>query len=404
MPFQLSDKTILLGVCGSIAAYKACELASRLTEGGAIVLCALTHSAQELVRPATFEAITGNPVITKMFSEAYHPEIEHISVAQRAQLFLIAPATANMIAKVAHGIADDWLSTTLLATRAPLVFAPAMNTHMYLHPATQTNIALLRERGVYFVGPGEGRLACGMTGIGRMADIQDVLDCAAIACYNQKDLSGKKVLISSGPNHEPIDPMRYIGNRSSGKMGRCLALEFLCRGAEVCVVSGPSCVPPPYGASVIHVTTADEMYEAMTVRAAESDIIIGAAAVADYKVANCQHTKIKRGNSEIILHLTPNRDIIASIAKAKKHGQIVVGFAAETDSPIEHGQEKLLEKQLDLLIVNTIGGASCAVGSDLVQAWILGPGQSPEMFSSISKDHLAHAIVDRIHFLLSSRN
>jgi phosphopantothenoylcysteine decarboxylase / phosphopantothenate---cysteine ligase len=315
MPF--AGKTVLLGVCGSIAAYKACDLASRLREYGANVVCALTKAAQQLAHPAAFEAITGNRVVTDMFAPVENPEIEHIAIARKAALFLIAPATANILAKAAHGIADDWLSTTLLATKAPVLYAPAMNTNMYLHPATQANITLLRERGASFVGPASGMLACRTEGVGRLAEIADIMDAAIIASHTSKDYQGKRVLITSGPNHEPIDPMRYVGNRSSGKMGHLLALEALCRGAEVCVVSGPATVRPPCGAEVVSVHTADEMYDAVMARAADYDIIIGAAAVADYKAETVLESKIKRREESFTLRLKPNRDIIASVAAAK---------------------------------------------------------------------------------------
>ena len=394
MPF--AEKTVLLGVCGSIAAYKACELASRLNEQGATVLCALTRSAQELVRPATFEAITGTCAITDMFTSASTPEIEHISVAQRAHLALVAPATANILAKAAHGIADDWLSTTLLATRAPILYAPAMNTNMYDHPATRSNIDLLKERGASFVGPGSGRLACGTEGVGRMADIPDILDVARIAASPVKNLSGKRVLITSGANHEPIDPMRYIGNRSSGKMGRALALEALCRGAEVCVVSGPSTVPPPYGAQTVLVNTAGEMYDAVMERAAQYDIIIGAAAVADYRVESPADQKIKRKDEALTLRLKPNRDIIAAVATEKRPGQIVIGFAAETNDVVQNAEQKMHKKRLDMLVANTIGGPRCAVGADRGCAHILMPGKPTEHLEEIDKSALAALVFDRL--------
>lgn len=391
-----AQKTVLLGVCGSIAAYKACELASRLREQGASVVCALTGSAQKLVQAATFEALTGNRAVTEMFSPFSAPEVEHISLARKADLFLVAPATANMIAKAAHGIADDWISTTLLATRAPIIFAPAMNTQMYTHPATQSNLALLRQRGVLIVEPASGRLACGEEGPGRLADIPDILDAARIAMTPVKDYAGKRVLITSGPNHEPIDPMRYIGNRSSGKMGYALALEALCRGAEVCVISGPALVSLPRGATVVKVSTAGEMYDAVMSRVADFDIIIGAAAVADYRVECPLPAKIKRQDEPLSLRLLPNRDIIAAVAAAKRPEQKVVGFAAESNDLIKHGEQKLLNKRLDMLVANTIGGDQCAVGADKENAFILVPGKPAEELVQIEKSALATLIFDRL--------
>ena len=395
-----AEKTILLGVCGSIAAYKACELASRLVEQGATVLTALTHSARQLIQPASFEAITGNRVITDMFAPVPEPEIEHIAVARRANLFLVAPATANMLAKAAQGICDDWLSTTLLATRAPILFAPAMNTLMYTHPATQANIALLRDRGAGFVGPGSGRLACGDEGPGRLADIPDILDAAVIAVHPDKDLAGRRVLITSGPNHEPVDPVRFLGNRSSGKMGRALALEALRRGAGVCVISGLVEIRPLHGAEIVAITTTREMHQAVMDRAAEYDFIIGAAAVADYHVDGPAEDKIKRGASKHTLTLSPNPDIIADVAARKRPGQCVVGFAAETRDILAHAQEKMTRKGLDMIVANTVGGAHCAISADQGDAWILMPGRAPEHLPHIEKTALACRIFNHLAALV----
>ncbi len=394
MTAVFAEKTVLLGVCGSIAAYKACDLASRLVEQGAEVLTALTQSAQRLIQPAAFEAITGNRAIAEMFTPIASPEIEHISVARRAHLFLIAPATANVLAKAAHGLADDWLSTALLATRAPVLFAPAMNTAMYEHPATQANIALLRERGASFVGPGIGRLACGAVGPGRLADVTDILDAAVVAAHPVKDFAGKRVLITSGPNLEPIDPVRYIGNRSSGKMGRALALEALRRGARVCMISGPVAAQPPYGVEVIPASTAKEMFDAALSRMDAFDIFIAAAAVADYRVEKAADAKIKRSGEPLRLALIPNPDIVAAVAKARRPGQIIVGFAAESQDLLPNAAKKLSEKGLDMIVANTVGGARCAIGADAGEAWILAPGKTPEALGAVDKTDLARRIFD----------
>ena len=394
LPF--AEKNVLLGICGSIAAYKACELASRLREQCARVDCALTASARHLVQPAALEALTGTPVITDMFPLVTCPEQGHIAVAQRAHLCLVAPATANILAKAACGIADDWLSTTLLATRAPILYAPAMNTNMYTHPATQANIEILRKRGAAFIGPASGRLACGTEGLGRLADIPDILDAAFCAVHQDKDFSGKRVLITSGPNHEPIDPVRFIGNRSSGKMGRALALEALCRGAEVGMITGPAQVNPPSGVKTTQVNTADEMYDAVLSCMNEYDIIIGAAAVADFKIERPETGKIKRGEDRIVLHLKPNRDIIAAVAGAKRPGQRVVGFAAETDDLLLRAEHKLRQKRLDMIIANRVGGEACAIGADHADAYVLIPGQDPEKLEYATKSHLARTIFDRL--------
>jgi phosphopantothenoylcysteine decarboxylase / phosphopantothenate---cysteine ligase len=399
MSLLYADKTILLGVCGSIAAFRACDLASQLTQQGATVLTAMTKSAQQLVCPASFEAITGQSVITEMFSPVPMPGVEHIAVAQRADLFLIAPATANILAKAAHGIADDWLSTTLLATRAPILFAPAMNTAMYTHPATQANIALLKARGALFVGPASGNLACGDTGLGRLADRDDILDAVAIALHTDKDFAGKRVLITSGPNYEPIDPVRFIGNRSSGKMGRALALEALRRGADVCVVSGPAEAKLPAVAEVVSVSTAAQMHEAVMARADSCDVIIAAAAVADYRVEAASEQKIKRTGESITLTLTPNPDIIAAVAAQKRSGCKVIGFAAESHDVVSNAAAKLKKKNLDMIVANRVGGEKDAIGADASEAWLLLPDQEPESQGCIEKAVLASRIFDSIRDL-----
>ncbi|HPO11814.1 MAG TPA: bifunctional phosphopantothenoylcysteine decarboxylase/phosphopantothenate--cysteine ligase CoaBC [Candidatus Hydrogenedentes bacterium] len=400
MAGPFADKEIVLGVTGSIAAYKACEIASRLVEGGARVTAVLTKNAQQFVGPASFEAITGRRTITGMFERLETPEIEHISLARRANLFLIAPATANSIAKAAHGIADDWLSTTLLATRAPVLFAPAMNTHMYQHAATQANIQTLKARGCYFVGPGSGALACGEIGEGRLIDPPAILEAANILLCEKKDLAGKKVLITSGATHEPLDPVRFIGNRSSGKMGRMLALEALRRGASVTVVSGPAHVPLPYDAAVINVKTAQEMLEAVKERFAEADIFIAAAAVADYRIDNPAEEKHKRNGEALTLSLTPNPDIAAYAGIQKRPGQITVGFAAETHDLIAYAEEKLAKKNLDMIVANQVGGENCAFGSDTAWAWLLTPGNPPEQLHLIAKEELTGRIFDAVAALL----
>lgn len=395
-----ADKEIVLGVTGSIAAYKACELASRLIEAGARVTPVLTRNALQFVGTASFEAITGRRAITEMFEPLNNPDIEHIAVAQRAHLFLIAPATANIMAKAAHGIADDWLSTTLLATRAPILFAPAMNTLMYTHPATQANVALLRERGCQFVGPDSGHLACGMVGPGRLADTPRILDAAGVALCAEKDLQGRRILITSGANHEPIDPVRFIGNRSSGKMGRALAYEALRRGASVTVICGPVTVAPPDGVEWIRVETASEMFEAVKKRLTNADVFIGAAAVADYRVEKPLAEKHKRGSAPLALTLTPNPDIAAHVGASKRAGQIAVGFAAETHDLIENAREKLARKKLDLIVANEVGGERSAIGADTSNAHIIAADGVDQSLPGISKDDLAAQLFDRIAALL----
>lgn len=391
-----AGKEIVLGVTGSIAAYKACELASRLREQGAMVRAALTRAALSFVGPASFEGITGQPAITEMFDPVQNPEIEHIAVARRADLFLIAPATANVLAKAAHGIADDWLATTLLATRAPILFAPAMNTQMYLHAATQANIALLRERGCHFVGPGAGQLACGEVGPGRLIEPGPILEAAAVLLCREKDLAGKHVLLTSGANHEPIDPVRFIGNRSSGRMGHALALEALRRGARVTVVSGPCEVPPPHAAETVRVQTAAEMLAAVAERFDAADIFVAAAAVADYRVDMPRAEKHKRTGASQSITLVPNADIAAEMGRRKRPGQVLVGYAAETNDFVAHAEEKLRRKGLDLIVANQVGTADSGFGTETNRAWLLAPGKPVEELGLVTKEALAARVFDAV--------
>lgn len=394
------SKYIVLGVTGSIAAYKACEIASLLVKAGAQVQAVLTESAREFVGPATFEGITGHRVITGMFEAGQNQEIEHIAVAQRADLFLIAPATANIIAKAAHGIADDWLSTTLLATRAPILFAPAMNTNMYEHVATQANIEILQARGCRFIGPDVGRLACNTIGPGRLVSPEKIVEAAELLVAGERDLEGKHVLITSGANHEPIDPVRYIGNRSSGKMGRAIAQEALARGARVTVIAGPAQVGPPPGAEIVRVETALEMQRAVMAHVKDAHVVIGAAAVADYRVENPSDTKRKRSGGPMTIQLTENPDIIAGVSGARENGLIVVGFAAETDHLVENAKKKITEKGLDLIVANQVGGADSAFGSDTVKASIIDADHKVEDCDVVTKEELAHRLMDRVAAML----
>lgn len=396
MSSDFDGKVIVLGVTGSIAAYKACEIASRLVEAGATVLPVLSAGGREFIGAASLEGITGQRVISEMFEPAQNPDIEHIAVARRADLFLIAPATANIIAKAAHGLADDWLTTTLLATRAPILFAPAMNTMMYQHPATQDNIALLKSRGCRFVGPGTGALACGEFGPGRLIETPAILESARIALRNDHSLSGKRVLITSGGNHEPLDPVRYIGNRSSGKMGYAIALEALMRGAEVTVVSGPCEVAPPDLARVIDAPTALAMLDAVNTCLPQSDIFIAAAAVADYRVDHPALEKKKRDESGLDLALVPNPDIAAHVGLARRPGQIAVGFAAETADILHNAAAKLARKHLDLIVANDVKSPDSGFGAETTRAWFLATGSAPEALPLVTKTELAHRLFDRI--------
>jgi phosphopantothenoylcysteine decarboxylase/phosphopantothenate--cysteine ligase len=403
MKRNISSKEIVLGVTGSIAAYKACELASRLVELGANVTPVLTRSATELVGPATFEAITGHRAITAMFEPLQNPEVEHIAVALRADLYLIAPATANFIAKAAHGIADDWLTTTLLATQAPLLIAPAMNTNMYQHPATQQNIATLKERGAVFVGPDSGRLACRTVGPGRLIDPMTILEaCVPLLCKD-KDLAGKRVLITSGATHEPIDPVRFIGNRSSGKMGRAIAIEALARGAEVTVVSGPSDVAAPHNARLISVQTAAEMAEAVASLIRDCDIFIAAAAVGDYRVESPANSKRKKTGKSLQLGFVENPDVLELAVAGRHAGQLFVGFAAETDDLVKNATAKLKKKNLDLVVANQVNTPDSGFGKETTTAALIDRDGNVDELPTMTKDELAEKLLDRVAALLGTK-
>jgi len=341
MTSSLEQKTILLAVSSSIAIYKACELCRRLREKGAKVYVAMTKNAQKFISPILFESLTGNPVITEMFDSPQPSPISHISLSHSIDLFLIAPATANLIAKSACGIADDWITTSLLATTAPILWAPAMNPQMYANQATQKNIQTLIERGHHFIGPFSGDTACGEVGPGRMAEPDIIIEKIEILLTSPKNLAGKKILITSGPTQEPIDPVRYISNYSSGKMGKELALEALKRGGEVTVISGPANEKLPYHANTIYIKTAQEMYENVLKRFPVCDIFISASAVADYRISQPIEQKRKRTESTLSLELVPNPDILAEMGKLKSPKQITVGFAAETEDLIKNAKEKL---------------------------------------------------------------
>ncbi|GMW01439.1 MAG: phosphopantothenoylcysteine decarboxylase [Candidatus Hydrogenedentota bacterium] len=397
-----SKKEIVLGVTGSIAAYKACDLASRLTQAGARVQAVLTQSALHLVGAATFEGVTGRRAITQMFEPLQNPDVEHIAVAQRADLFIVAPASANTIAKAAHGLADDWLSTTLLATRAPILFAPAMNTNMYTHPATIENMARLSARGCLFVGPDAGRLACGTVGQGRMTDPQTIMEAAISLISGKHELEGRHIVITSGGTHEPIDPVRYIGNRSSGKMGRALALEAISRGAQVTVITGAHEAGLPHNVEVVEVQTAKDMAEAVIHLAQEADAFIGAAAVGDFRVDKPMDMKHKRAGEGITLNLVENPDILSLVSAVKQKQLLTVGFAAETEKLIENAKIKLKKKQLDFIVANEVGTPQSGFGADTVKAAIIDKKENVDELPLMGKDALAEIIFDRLCALLGA--
>jgi len=368
----MPGNNVALGVGGGIAAYKAAELARALMERGFSVQVLMTRSAEEFVRPLTFAALTGKKVLSQLF-DAVSPEdtlasaIEHIRVAQENQILVIAPATADLLAKLAHGLADDFLTTTYLAFRGPVVLAPAMNTNMWDHPATQENLRILRGRGHVIVEPGEGILACGMIGPGRLAEpeiiARTVTEVAARRGSAKRDLDGETVLITAGPTQEPLDPVRYLSNRSSGKMGYALAAAAAERGARVILVSGPVTLSPPPNVEVIPVRTAVEMRKAVMDRLEESTIIVKAAAVADYQRVNPPKQKVKKTAARLSVELDPTPDILAEAGR-KKGGRLLVGFAAETENLIEEARRKLESKNCDMVVANLVSEQGVGFESD----------------------------------------
>ncbi|RJP17526.1 MAG: bifunctional phosphopantothenoylcysteine decarboxylase/phosphopantothenate--cysteine ligase CoaBC [Candidatus Abyssobacteria bacterium SURF_5] len=396
---RLDSKSIVLGVCGGIAAYKACDLASKFSQAGAEVTVIMTAAAQQFVTPLTFQSLTHRPVITSLFSPIEEWEIEHIAVAHRASLGIIAPATANVIGKIAGGIADDFLTTFVLATRAPIVVCPAMNCEMYANSVVQENLGRLRARGFHIVEPEEGALACGDTGKGRLAGVETIIERALSLLGKPGDFEKIKVLITAGPTHEPIDPVRYITNPSTGKMGYALAQAAQERGAEVVLVSGPTNLTAPAGVEVVNVTTAKEMARAVKQKSAGCRVIIGAAAVSDYTPERFVDQKIKKTDEAMTISLKPTTDIIADLGR-RKSGQVLVGFSVETRDLIQNSKEKLKRKNLDLIVCNDVTQPGAGFATDTNIVTILDSNGATEQLPKLSKLETAHKILDRVRLLL----
>ncbi len=393
-------KKIVLGVTGGIAAYKAVEIASRLRKKGAEVHVIMTQEATHFVAPLTFREITGQPVTTDMWTEPSHWHVAHIALAQLAEIFLIAPATANIIAKAAAGIADDMLTTTLLAVKAPIFFAPAMNSAMYENPVTQENIAKLLRLGWHKIEPAAGYLACGTAGVGRLPEPVDIVGEIEKSLSVSSSLYGRKVLVTAGGTLEAIDPVRFIGNRSSGKMGYAVAKEAARRGAEVVLVAGGTvALPDPPGMRVLHTESALAMREAVLQEAVEADIIVKAAAVADYRPKEAAGQKIKKNAEEITLVLEKNPDILMELGAHKKPGQVLVGFAAETQNLMEYAQRKLTKKNLDFIVANDVTRTGAGFNTETNLVKILSRDGSVEEVPLMGKDALAALILDRVEFL-----
>ena len=395
---MLAGKNILLGVTGGIAAYKAVEIVSRLRKAGAAVHVIMTEGATKFVAPLTFREISGNPVVHTMWDEPKTWNVEHIALAQWADCFVIAPATANMIGKIASGIADDMLSTTAMAATSPVMIAPAMNTNMYHNPITQQNMAKLHQLGYHIIEPAAGMLACGIEGVGRLPEPVVVVEAIQALFAAQSDLKSKKVLVTAGGTREPIDPVRYIGNRSSGKMGYALAEAAVKRGAKVVLVSGPVSLMPPVGVQFIPVETAQEMRAAVLADFADSDIVIKAAAVADYRVSCQSSQKIKKTNEPLLLVLEKNPDILAELGRIKTQ-QILVGFAAETENLIAHAAEKLQRKNADLIVANDVTQRGAGFNADTNIVKLLYKNGKVEELPQMAKKKLADVIFDKIRNL-----
>jgi phosphopantothenoylcysteine decarboxylase / phosphopantothenate---cysteine ligase len=392
---------IALGVTGGVAAYKAAELVRRLQQEKLDVQVIMTRAAREFVAPLTFAALTGNKVITEMFGpEGAAPAnvesaIEHIAVAQRIDLLLVAPATADILAQFAHGIAGDFLATLYLATKAPVVVAPAMNVNMWEHPATQENIAALRARGVHVLDPDQGYLACGMTGAGRLAATETIARKVCEVLGLCKDFAGQTVLITAGPTRENLDPVRFLSNRSSGKMGYALAEAATRRGAHVILISGPTELDPPEGADWIPVRTAEEMRVAVLDRSAQANVIIMAAAVADYRPAATSAKKIHRGGERLVLELEPTPDILAELSSTKGK-RILIGFAAETDRVVENARAKLARKGADVIVANDVTQEGAGFDADTNIATLVFRDGREVALPKLSKLDVAHRILDQV--------
>jgi phosphopantothenoylcysteine decarboxylase/phosphopantothenate--cysteine ligase len=396
-----TNMRVALGVSGGIAAYKAAELVRLLQERGLEVQVVMTRSAREFVAPLTFAALSGRKVITEMFGSAsehanLESAIEHIAVAQAIDALVIAPATANIIAKLAHGIADDFLSTLAVATKAPIVVAPAMNVNMWENPATQENLKTLRGRGVKVLDPDAGYLACGMTGAGRLASVESIAQAVCETLGVRDDLKGETLLITAGRTEEPLDAVRYLSNRSSGKMGYALAEAARRRGASVILVSGPTHLEPPAGVVVERVRTAEEMAEAVLRNLEKATVVLMAAAVADFRAAEIQARKIKRRDGVPALKLEPTRDILAGVAGRRRPEQLVVGFAAETDQVVENAAAKLRSKHLDLMVANDVTqpGAGFDVDTNIVTLLFADGRRQP--LEKMSKLEVAHHVLDAV--------
>lgn len=399
MDMDWKGKKVLLGVSGGIAAYKAVEIASRMRKAGAEVHVILTRAAQEFVTELTFREISGNPVNTGMWEKVTHWNVEHIALARMADLVLVAPATANLIAKLAVGLADDMLTTTILATQAPIFLAPAMNSNMFRNPVTQKNIKSLQDRGIEIIPPASGHLACGVDGVGRLPEPVEILSHVEGYFRKAGSLQGKKILVTAGGTIAPIDPVRFIGNRSSGKMGYAVAEAAAKRGADAVLVSGVSALPDPLGVRTIRVETTEEMLHAVLEEFPDSDAVIKAAAVADYRVKQVAGQKIKKSEGDWSIELVRNPDILYTLGQQKTH-QVLVGFAAETQNLMEYAKRKLEKKNLDFIVANDVTAPGAGFQGETNIARMIFRDGKVEEYPLMKKTELAAAILDHVEKLL----
>ncbi len=393
----LRGKHIILGVTGSIAAYKIASLASMLAKQQADITVVMTKNATNFINPITFESLTGNRCLVDTFDRNFEFQVEHVSLAKQTDVVLVAPASANVIAKAAHGIADDMLTTTLLACRCPKIFAPAMNTRMYQNPVVQDNIKVLEKYGIEVISPASGYLACGDTGEGKMPE-PEVLYEAIVRALTPKDLTGKKVLVTAGPTQEKLDPVRYISNHSTGKMGYAIALAAVRRGADVTLVSGRTNLQAPSGARFVPVVSAADMAEAVKAAAFEQDIIIKAAAVADYRPAVAADEKMKKKDGELSIALERTEDILAWLGNHRQEGQILCGFSMETEHLLENSLAKLKKKKIDMIVANNLRQEGAGFGADTNVVTLL-TKEGAEELPMLSKEEVADRLLDRLLML-----
>lgn len=391
----LKNKTVLLGVTGCIAAYKSATLASLLVKAGAEVHVIMTENATNFINPITFETLTSQKCIIDTFDRNFEFKVEHVALAQKADVIMVAPATANVIAKLAHGLADDMLTTTILASRAPKIISPAMNTGMYENPVTQDNMKTLEKYGMEVITPASGRLACGDVGAGKMPEPEVLFEHIVRACACEKDMAGLKVLVTAGPTQEAIDPVRYITNHSSGKMGYSIARACMLRGADVTLVTGKTAIKPPMFTNIVPIVSAQDMYEAVTSRSNEMDIIIKSAAVADYRPSNVATEKVKKKDGDMAIPLERTNDILKHLGENKKPGQFLCGFSMETENMLENSKAKLVKKNLDMIVANNLKVEGAGFQGDTNIVTLITADSVTEL-PLMNKEEVAFKLLDEI--------